>query len=80
MVIARHLAKGRVDLTEFRVPTTEVAHASATASQSCRRSTRTASTGRLCRRKRITDALGVQDAQTESKPDDEGDDDTGQAS
>jgi len=54
--------------------------ASATASQSCRRSTRTASTGRLCRRKRITDALGVQDAQTESKPDDEGDDDTGQAS
>jgi hypothetical protein len=66
MVIARHLAKGCVDLTELRVPATEVARCAGHRVTVLPRSTRTASTGRLCRHKRITD-------ETESKPDDEGD-------
>ena len=73
MVIARHLAKGGVDLTELRVPVTEVARCAGHGVAVLPKIYAYCIDGPAdAANKRITDALGVQDTGPESDSGDEG--------
>jgi hypothetical protein len=75
MVIARHLAKGGVDLTELRVPATEVARCAGHGVAVLLKIYAHCIDGQAdAANKRITDALGTQNA--EQDPGDEGDSDS----